>query len=366
MTFTGRNIRILISAVLAFAVLGQGGCIGGTWDRPPLSETFYPAFSNEAGLWGYIDSSGNWAITPRYAVVYPFSERLAVAVDPWTGLWGAIDQSGDWVVEPVFAYMSSFLEGLAVARGEGSELYGFVDHHGVWVLPPRYWYADGFNNGYAVVSGGATGVYSTTDGSYIREYTEYWDVIDISGATVYQVEGFVENSVTSSYHGCVVTPFIHHGAVNVFSYGYYDGSEYYSSHQECRLMNSTGQVVYESTGSYSILLSGGLAIVIAHTENGGQFGCIDYDGNWVIEPQDGIIKSYNDGVAVVIDSVTGGYGCIDTEGSWLVLPVFYEVRAFSEAGLSFATSSGSYLQFGEMSIGGSLTCQVSGSYNLLQ
>lgn len=49
------------------------------------------------GLWGYIDTEGNWILEPRYEAAKSFCNGLAGVREE--GLWGFIDRSGEIVIE---------------------------------------------------------------------------------------------------------------------------------------------------------------------------------------------------------------------------------------------------------------------------
>lgn len=66
--------------------------------KPSPFREAYSVYKNEEGLWGYIDTAGNIAIPPRYAVARPFSEGLAMVVDS-TGNCGFINRAGEKVIQ---------------------------------------------------------------------------------------------------------------------------------------------------------------------------------------------------------------------------------------------------------------------------
>jgi hypothetical protein len=111
------------------------------------------------GLWGYTDRSGLIAIEPAFGWAGPFSEgRAAVSRD---GVQRFIDTAGDSVGTLVFSETRAFSGGFAAVRfGEGEDAAcGFVDTLGRLAIPPHF--ADvprGFSEGYAAVTvGGEAG-----------------------------------------------------------------------------------------------------------------------------------------------------------------------------------------------------------------
>ena len=71
-----------------------------------------------AGRWGYLDTTGAWAIAPRFAAARPFAGGLAAAREG--GLYGYVDPTGGYVVEPQFDYAQDFRGDYAVVY-EGSQ-----------------------------------------------------------------------------------------------------------------------------------------------------------------------------------------------------------------------------------------------------
>jgi hypothetical protein len=120
--------------------------------------------------WGYIDESGNIAITPSFDYAEPFSEGLAaVAINdsPETGnkltdtltarfKWGFINEKGQIVITPQYSAAGSFSEGLARVRIESNlqSQWGYINVKGETVIKPEFAYAEDFKNGRAAVGRG--------------------------------------------------------------------------------------------------------------------------------------------------------------------------------------------------------------------
>src|SRR5215469_9118927 len=67
-------------------------------------------------LWGYIDTTGQFAISPRFETypngyVYPFSDGMAKIEAK--GLFGFIDHSGVFAIPPQLLDAESFSDGMA-------------------------------------------------------------------------------------------------------------------------------------------------------------------------------------------------------------------------------------------------------------
>jgi hypothetical protein len=110
-------------------------------------------------LWGYIDPSGIFRITPRFEDGAPsqtgtghmppgyFGEGLAPL---WSGRgYGFIDTTGRFSVEGAFDEAESFCNRRALVRHHGR--YGFLDPEGRMAIEARFTYASDFSEGLAAV-----------------------------------------------------------------------------------------------------------------------------------------------------------------------------------------------------------------------
>jgi hypothetical protein len=133
-----------------------------TWPEEGFSEGLAMVKSQEGEvvLYGFIDTSGDQVIEPRFYWAGAFSEGLAAAAIQVGGevKWGYIDKSGGWVIEPQFYSVSPFSEGLAVVMrlendgaGNDFETFGYIDKTGTVVIPMQYSEASFFSGGIAGV-----------------------------------------------------------------------------------------------------------------------------------------------------------------------------------------------------------------------
>jgi len=88
----------------------------GSW---PFCEGLAPACQRLGGnvKWGFLDTTGAFAIPPKFDAVTQFSERLSAVVIE--GRYGYIDQSGAFVIAPSIAHAEAFHDGIARAVMEG-------------------------------------------------------------------------------------------------------------------------------------------------------------------------------------------------------------------------------------------------------
>ncbi|HEV2862638.1 MAG TPA: WG repeat-containing protein [Pyrinomonadaceae bacterium] len=102
----------------------------------------------------YVDAAGKTAIEDKFSSSWAFSEGLAAALDEKTKTWGYIDSAGRFAISPRFetyphGYVSSFSGGLA--RIEVKDRHGFIDRAGEFVIAPTFLMADDFSDGMARV-----------------------------------------------------------------------------------------------------------------------------------------------------------------------------------------------------------------------
>jgi len=137
------------------------------------------------GGWvGFIDKSGQVVIKPAYSgsVGHPrFNEGRApvFGADEQTGF---IDTTGQWAISAQFHSAGNFVDGLAWAMWQQDDSSaehgftikgGFIDREGVYVIPPEYDFGWDFSEGYATV--------------WVRsedKMNKIWKVIDPQGNVV--------------------------------------------------------------------------------------------------------------------------------------------------------------------------------------
>ena len=85
---------------------------------------------NFIGRWGFIDTSGNEVVPPRYDYLGSFNEGLAaVRIGDWEdGRWGFVDASGEEVVSPRYDFVLAFSGDLALVRV--ANRWSFIDRSG--------------------------------------------------------------------------------------------------------------------------------------------------------------------------------------------------------------------------------------------
>ncbi len=114
-----------------------------------------------------------------------YAEGKMPAKDPITGLWGYVDSSGAWAIEPQFMEAYAFGNGLAAVSYDSNN-FSFINENGEKAFEGSWesiWLANRFVNGICLV----------------RSITNGWDdysVIDTSGNIINTVP---ENAVNNNY-----------------------------------------------------------------------------------------------------------------------------------------------------------------------
>ena len=112
---------------------------------------FYPV--EEKGKFGYINSTGQWIINPKFEWCDFFYEGLAIAKEK--GKFGFITIKGEWISKPVYDSAKAFSEGLAAVatrNSEGNLNWDFIDTTGklIQLRVPALSDVSSFKNGRSI------------------------------------------------------------------------------------------------------------------------------------------------------------------------------------------------------------------------
>jgi hypothetical protein len=143
--------------------------------------TLYPIVENT--LHGYIDSTGEIVVPPRFNALQPFSEGLAAA--RLGGYYGYIDSTGSWVIPPQYEYATLFIEGLAIAFK--NKLAFYINHQNVipFTVDSVKTLA-AFQNGLAKIEIGKHVFIANEDKKTDYKYLTTFGLLDKSGKWVIQ------------------------------------------------------------------------------------------------------------------------------------------------------------------------------------
>ena len=106
-----------------------------------------PYFDKNANKYGFQDSLGNIAISPRYDNAYAFSDNLGIV--ELNGKYGYVNSKGVEVIPATFDKAESFEEGLAPVKMNGK--WGYINKTGKPIIPNKYDEGGLFDSGVAVV-----------------------------------------------------------------------------------------------------------------------------------------------------------------------------------------------------------------------
>lgn len=184
--------------------------------------------TGDNGLFGFINNTGKWAISPTYLYASDFSDGVAsVSLDEKTR--AIIDHKGDVITR--FAndidYVGVFRNGLAPARK--NEKYGYINKKGDTVIEFKYLDAKEFNGGVAFATDNDADLWQCIDtqGNVVFEITSSFIVPMGHGYIQAHKEGKVGIINTK---GEIVLPFIYDLILNIEQQRYVKvklGKEYY-------------------------------------------------------------------------------------------------------------------------------------------
>jgi WG containing repeat len=258
---------------------------------------------SEEGLWGAIDQSGNWVVTPKFNQLYNFSQGLAQALELGYGQgYGFINKNGDWVIPPQFGDVRHFSEDLAAVQIESG--WGYIDQNGSVVIPPRFRSATPFREGLAKVRGEMGAAFIDKEGKLVIQERRSFHF------STNQVSGFSDGRAMF-----LTTP-------------------EWADESLVGFMDRTGKVVIPPQFNHVCQFSEGLAAV-GLTDR--KLGFIDLSGKLVIQTQFEFTENFfSEGLAGVLEVVHLPWGTIkiwgfiDKTGKIVIKPQFKGAQRFSE------------------------------------
>jgi hypothetical protein len=129
--------------IIIFFTLSLTFCYG----QPNKAQDNYLFKIIENGKTGFINSTGQSIINPKFWVAGDFSEGLAEA--RINGTYGYIDNTGNFIIQPQFDYATPFSEGLALVYKEAQPF--FINKNGQKAFEFHFQSVDLFKNGKARV-----------------------------------------------------------------------------------------------------------------------------------------------------------------------------------------------------------------------
>ncbi len=267
---------------------------------------------------GFINRWGKVVVPLKYSGTKPFSDGMAAVKSG--GLWGFVNSNGEEVIKPAYRTVGNFSEGYAAVMADGSR-FGYINKKGDMVLQPVYDVALPVHDGLAPVMVEA----------------QFFDA---------------DEKIDPKY---ILTP----GSRDVLRDGEKDRNKFWTvacsdSHKvdldyESGIDYRTGKWGYIDirTGQYKIKpcfedafsFSEGVAAV----KQGGKYGFINKEAQFVIPPAYFNAKSFQDGVAIITTASQNPesirYGVIDHKGKELTGMQYSYIDDFLE-GVARATLNG--------------------------
>lgn len=260
------------------------------------------------GLYGYLATTGGFAIEPAFEELGVYSEGL-VSARSGDGI-GFVDRNGsiripfDFEKDP--QVMPVFRSGLAAVR-KGS-VWGYVDRQGRWQIPPAFDVAWDFRDAYALVE--------TRHGYF---------VIDRCGETVTKLDVWDIRRMPDWIKNWNCFRCVFSGKAD--SPGFYEGC-----------VNWRGETVFPAIHNQITEFVDDIA-GFCDSDSGvtseSPWGLTDIKGNILRAPEYLLMTHFSEGLAGAARSLSPSgwideFGFIDTSGEWVIAPRFREVYPFSE------------------------------------
>jgi hypothetical protein len=261
----------------------------------------------------YVDTTEKKLIDKGFYRGWDFSEGVALAMRKGEKKWGYIDRSGEFVISPRFAtspngYVWSFQEGFA--KIEVSRKVGYIDHSGEFAIAPRFLDGESFHDGMprVLVEGPCV---------YVRTGTGYPDSGILPKGT----------KEPGQLPACKYA-FIDKSGRIITDQRFEDARDFAEGLAPVRIGGYWGYI--EKNGKAVILprfdsaepFADGLALVSEHDKR----GYIDHSGVYAIRPQFSSADSFVEGRAVVSDGKS--YWYIDHDGRRAIPETFSRASSF--------------------------------------
>ena len=234
--------------------------------------------------------------------------------------YGYIDPTGEFFIPPKFSQAMSFSEGLAAVAIRGK--WGYIDKEGNWTIEPNFENVKFFSEGLAAVRLHGQWGFINTKGERVIE------------ALFDKVESFSEGLAKVSLNNNQVAYINVLGQIVFKFFGEYDDyGDFFEGLAEAKhssgnwgYIDKEGKWAIEPNFEFTMSFSEGLAAVRLH----GQWGFINREGEQIIEPQFEFAIGFSEGLAGVQDVKSGRWGFINTKGEWAIEPQFEFASLFSE------------------------------------
>lgn len=333
-----------------------------SYGSPAVFMTYNRIRAKKDRKYGFLDSEGNWVVSPIYEEVMNYDEGLAFvkhSSDLQSFPYNLIDLDGKTVLESIDleAFNFGFENGVAVVEAPAGQddknifvtgKCGVIDREGKWVVAPTFSKIRKFDKGFAITQkAGKQGVididgHVIIDNIYDRVSPDYdyfvvelnkkKGIADKNGKVILppkyeycslRKEGFICIKNKKGYGLADLT-----GKVvikpSLNSIPNFDGNDYARVEVDGKYgwINRKGTFLTEQLFDDARDFSEGMAAV----KSGKLWGFIDENGNLVIEPQFDVVSQFKNGISTV--GISGHWGLISKNGEWITEPKFDEIKEF--------------------------------------
>ena len=341
----------------------------------------YAAFDNPFDgsgtcLWGFVDKTGSWAITPQFEAVggapgdtvplclgdqgNSLSQRYAdamlvvpgvflgdlmpVQAGPDTdaeGLWGYVDKAGAWAIAPQFQAACQFSEGFALVQDSSGDFHYITpdgtDPFGALDCLTATCFCQGRAFLQGTHDGDAWGCIDTTGNWYGRSTEDALQPYVYDIPLVFSTSGLArERKQYYDVNGNVVVDFDqnpHYTRTerNAFAgCDYHEGLLFFNHYVFDTSMNELAPVPlgdpdYAQDHAYYYLMRGDYykdGLFNCDDWRWGLWGYLDGQGAWSLPCRYVDARPFSEGLAFVEDPGTERYGFIDAQGAWAIAPRF--------------------------------------------
>ena len=333
----------------------QFNLVGYYPNQPKKGRIRIKSTEENPAKWGFIDSVGNFIITPQYKYLEDDVDGQAVAVNQ-KGKWGVIDSKtnrtvvdfkyakispyfGDWrinaraggeiyfnkrgwqIAGSEYDSKGEFKNGFCAVQKEGK--WGFIAESGDLAIECKYDVVKNFNNNIAATKTGNQWIFIDKEGNDFLKINQP-DIEDIgnlkNGRCWFKaggLYGFLDSTGT-----VIVTP----QYKKVFNY---EGNvARVIQNKKTGIIDLEGNEIIKPNTFTFIYPFNQYGLAIIQKEQSGNQGLINKEGKMILPPTYHVINKFRDGLAAVSNG--RDYGYIDTMGK-LVLPLKYkDAKPFSE------------------------------------
>ena len=273
------------------------------------------------GKWGYIDSTGTFIIEPEYDHASRFSQGLGFVGK--NGKFGFVNKSGEMVIEPQVDGGGSFNNELANVLVENK--WGYIGTGGQFVIEPKFDGAEDFHEGLARIciapeggdcfrSDGKKFGFIDKDGEIVIpakfDYAEHFS----GGLAMAQTEknfGFIDK--TGKW---VIQP-VYSNAGAAFSEGL---ARVTTKNGENFFIDSDGEVVLKQPNGFLLGQQVSNGLIMSMDQNSGNWGFMNKEGTVIIPADYDRVLPFKHGIAPAMSN--SKWGCINTNGEWIIDPIF--------------------------------------------